>query len=438
MNLEEEKKEQIQKTIINVLENREIDQEFIRQKNIEEIMEEFSVYHQELKHQNEELRRVQMELEKSKAHYYSIFNNAPLGYVVIDEGHLITAANQFFESFIGEEERWLIGRRIEEWVSPESQDAFYFYLKKVVETGANENLQLRMKAAEGERVVKLHSNLMESQTEKYLIRIALVDLTREKEMEEALVRKNQELEKARKKAECASRVKTQFLANMSHEIRTPLNGILGFLQLMGETDLDEEQREYLEMMNSSSVMLRRLLDDLLDLSSIESEKVKLNDQCFNVESVLTHIVEKCVYGQEQDGVKVFFHHDHRIPEIIFGDQERLQQILMNLMGNAVKFTKEGKIALESKMLKKTEEIIEIQLSVKDTGIGIEKKSQDLIFESFNQADSSSTRKYGGSGLGLTITKKLVEAMGGSIHLESKLGEGSCFTVIIPFALSLDC
>ena len=432
--MEENKENRIklQKSIEKVLERSEIDKGFINQKSLDEILEEFSVYHQELEYQNEELRRIQTELEKAKEHYFQLFNDAPLAYVMVNKEQKITAANYVFCDLIGMDERSLGERKIEEWISPESQDPFYFHMRKVFETGKTESLQLQVMTMEGIKTVKIHSNIMKSDAGGGMVRIAIVDLSREKQMEEALIQQNRELEEVRKKAESASAAKTQFLANMSHEIRTPLNGIMGFLQLMQETKLDSDQKEYLNLMQSSAQMLLSLLADLLDLSSIESDKINMHYQSFNVVEMLQLIVEKHRYDVAEKEVEIDLRYDERIPEEVMGDQHRLQQILNNLLGNAVKFTETGTILLEAKLMNVSEDQVLIDFTVKDTGIGIREEDQSMIFESFSQADNSNTRKYGGSGLGLTISKRLTEAMGGSIRMKSREGAGSFFAITIPF------
>lgn len=433
-----ENRVKLQQSIEKVLESREIDESFINQKSLDEILEEFSIYHQELEYQNEELRRIQADLEQSKDHYAQLFNDAPVAYVMVNRDQEILEANHLFCEWTGIEEGFLKNRKIQEWISPESQDPFYFHMRTVFQTGKRRGLKLMMAMPDGNKPVKIQSNRMKKDIEQEFVRIAIVDVSREKQMEEAMLRQNKELEVARKKAECASQAKSQFLANMSHEIRTPLNGMVGFLQLMQETKMDSEQREYLSYIHSSAQSLVKLLADILALSSIEAKEAMMYHQCFSIVDLLLMITEKHRYDIANKQVTIDLHYDEKIPEEVLGAQSYLQQILNNLMENALRFTEEGKIILEAKVLERTKEQVVVEFLVKDTGIGIREEDQHLIFESFTQVDNSNTRKYGGSGLGLTISKRLVEVMGGSIRIESQEGVGSCFAVTLPFESTVSC
>lgn len=233
-------------------------------------------------------------------------------------------------------------------------------------------------------------------------------------------------------AEEATRVRSDFLANMSHEIRTPMNGIMGYMQILRETELSEEQKDFVDEALKSSESLLCLINDVLDFSKIESGKMVLENISFDLHSLLEDVANLAASNAHKKGIEVNALIYSDIPQRVLGDPSRLKQVFNNLVGNAVKFTEKGEVLLSAKKVSEDNNIVEILFEVTDTGIGIPEKAQKTLFEAFIQADSSATRKYGGTGLGLAIVKNIVEMMKGDIKLESEVGKGSKFSFILKF------
>ena len=273
------------------------------------------------------------------------------------------------------------------------------------------------------------------QKESQLMEAAKTSQEQLEKLNKKLVRNNEKLKSARLEAEKANYAKSIFLATMSHEIRTPLNGVIGTSALLSDTQLNEQQRIFIDTINSCSESLLTIISDILDFSKIEAGELTLTESDFSFQECLDDVVNLFAPKAAQKGLELVSHIDEDVPEAIAADKSRLQQILINLIGNAVKFTETGEVYIKVGMIRSRNQI-KLCFEIRDTGIGIEKEKLNSLFNAFSQADASVARGYGGTGLGLTITERLLNLMGGKISVESEPNEGSVFLFSIPVKESM--
>ncbi|KAA3611782.1 MAG: response regulator [Planctomycetota bacterium] len=367
----------------------------------------------------------------SKEYVDSILENMGESVLVTDTSGIIESCNPAACSLFCIPQGELLGQSLLELVGPQGQKAIGKTLNRVSE--AEEFL---LRAGEGSSVpvqISAHEFVDRQERTRGTIYV-LQDISERKEAESARERFIQDLDQARKKAEEATRAKSFFLANMSHEIRTPMNGIIGMSDLMMGTDLDEEQTEFAKTIQSSGRALLEIINEILDFSKIESGHLVIEDEPLQLSDLLEEVSSLMAPIAQEKGVELAVDLDDDLPACLRGDALRIRQVVSNLVGNAIKFTQQGAVVIRARAESWEGDWCKVRMDVQDSGVGIPADRLDAVFDSFTQADGSTTRKFGGTGLGLTISKELVRLMGGEIGVESELHVGSCFWILLPMQM----
>jgi len=358
------------------------------------------------------------------------FASSHEGIIIFDtKGHILET-NAHAEDMFGFKRENVIGRDMADFIIPARyKDLHYRSLARVTSKEGNfhDTFRTEIEAARmnGEEFIS-ELSISRSRSEDGDIFVAYI-----KDISEAKIAQ-QALKDAKIAAEDANRAKTEFLANMSHEIRTPMNGVLGLLDVLQRTELTQEQIEYTNIISRSANTLLNILSDILDLSKIESGKLQVHAEPSNLKNIIQNSIDLFSASANEKGLTLKSSYDAELPIHFIIDANRIQQIMSNLIGNAIKFTPHGLINVEVRGQSKNNHT-DVEITVTDTGIGIEKKKLDLIFDAFTQAESSMTRQYGGTGLGLSISRQLAEAMQGTLSVSSQLGIGTTFKLKLPLS-----
>lgn len=370
-------------------------------------------------------RLVQSEktLAESEERFRALSEAAFGGIIIHDRGRIL-ACNKGLSEMTGFSYQELIGMDGLQLIAPESLATVLHN----IQTGYDQRYEVKGVRKDG----TVYPLAIKGKNVTYKGAVArvieFIDITEQKQVEEELLA-------AKLAAESASRAKSEFLANLSHEIRTPMNGIIGMTQLLQFTALTGDQKEYLEAISVSGNTLLTLIDDILDLSKIEADRVNLDVVSFSLRGCISELVSAQRARINSKGLACRISIPSNLPDMLLGDSFRIKQVLLNLLGNAIKFTEKGEITLSVEVVERLDTELLLDITVQDTGIGIPQELQEHIFEPFSQADSSITRRFGGTGLGLTISRRLAELMGGSISLTSAEGAGATFCLRLPLQIS---
>ena len=374
-------------------------------------------------------RRAEKALARSEQRMRRILETANEGFWMVDNDNITLVANPALCTILGRQSEGIIGRPIFDFVDEENQQIFQRQIeeRKIGKAGAYE---ISLQRPDGTLVPCLFNAtpfLNEAGAKKGSFAL-VTDITERKQAEE-------QMRRAREMAEEATRMKSDFLANMSHEIRTPMNAVIGMAHLALQTELSPKQADYVKKIQRSAHSLLGIINDILDFSKIEAGKMHMESVDFGLDEVLDNVSTVVAVKAHEKDLEFLMDTASDVPAALVGDPLRLGQVLINLCNNAVKFTESGEIVVSTKVTLKEEVSVTLRFCVRDTGVGLTEAQKGRLFEAFGQADTSTTRKYGGTGLGLTISKRLVHMMGGDIWVESEPGEGSEFIFTATFGLA---
>src|SRR5256712_5871218 len=373
------------------------------------------------------LELTSQELARQHAYLDTLLQSVPVAIAVIDRERRIRNLNRQFTVLFGYESSEAVGRPLDELVVPETQRAASRELEQRVWQGEIVTADTDRLHRDGRLIpVRLSAAYAQEATGEVVI-VRYEDITQRKRAEAAI-------REARDVAERAAHARSAFLANMSHEIRTPMNAVLGFVELVLDTELAPEQRRALELVRTSSAALLTILNDILDYSKIEAEHLELEAVPFHLPQVVHATATLLAVRAREKHLELTVDVLPDVPQMVRGDPTRVRQVLMNLIGNAIKFTDQGEVDVSASVVRRDGGGATVQFRVRDTGIGISPEQLGTIFQEFTQADASMTRRYGGTGLGLAISRRLVALMGGELAVTSEVGRGSEFTFALPFPI----
>ena len=410
----------------------------------ERLSHELQVHQIELEMQNEALRHTHITLEETLDRFVDFYDCAPVGYLTISDTGSITELNLTCASLVGMTRRDILQHPFARFVMPEDADRWHLHFIGVLNSDDKQDCELALSRGDGSQIhVRLDSLRFVKKGQAPTVRVVLTDITIRKRAEieirdlaadlehrvrartDELEMANQALTQAKDAAEAANRAKSTFLANMSHEIRTPMNAIVGLTHVLHVSVKEPEHLDKLQKIAGAADHLLNVLNDILDLSKIEANKLVLETSDFDLSELLTRISSMVIDRIRAKRLELIVDIDHRVG-VVCGDSTRLSQALLNYLINAVKFTEHGTIVLRAQVIEETTNDILVRFEVEDSGIGIVPKHLSRLFQSFEQADSSMTRRFGGTGLGLAITRNLASLMGGEVGASSTLAVGSTF------------
>jgi PAS domain S-box-containing protein len=365
------------------------------------------------------------EVTRQHAYLDALFASTPVAIAVLDEHRSVRSVNQAFETLFGYAAAEVVGAGIDRLIVPESLRSESSDLETRVRGGEVVRVELERMHKDGRRIqVRLSAAAVQAAADGALV--ALYEDISDRKAAEAAMREARDL------AERVARARSAFLANMSHEIRTPMNAVLGFVELVLDTELASEQRRALELVRTSSEALLTILNDILDYSKIEAEHLELELIPFDLPKVVHATATLLAVRAREKHLELTVDVPPDVPQMVRGDPTRVRQVLMNLIGNAIKFTEQGEVDVSASVIQRDGGGAAVQFHVRDTGIGIPEEQLGTIFKEFTQADASMTRRYGGTGLGLAISRRLVALMGGELAVTSEVGRGSEFSFTLTF------
>jgi len=406
--------------------------ELNRNDEIGKLTRAFNRMQNSLMHSQKALEDSLQNATESKTRYKSVIDNIIDGIIIIDEKGLILSCNLKALEIFDYQEEELLNHKINMLMPSSDNKAHDGYMNNYQSTGTARIIgigrELKGQRKDGSTFpIDLGVNEIKVKGESQFVGI-IRDITERKKIEQSLI-------SSREQAEAASKAKSEFLAMMSHELRTPLNGVIGMAQLMRDGKLDDEQTEYLDIINDSSHSLLTIIDDILDLTKMESGFLKIKSEVFNPEELVDAVQTLLSPQAKEKALALSVQLTSKCPPLLIGDAGRIRQVLLNLLGNAIKFTEQGSVTLDLKCELIKESSAMLTMAISDTGIGISDEDQKRLFQLFTQIDSSATRKYSGTGLGLAISKQLINQMGGDISLQSTPDKGStfCVTLTLPLA-----